>query len=267
MEKLRGAETAATQRLRKTFKYPSESDDEDAVEAGMDEQGTYPLPIHSYILTFPPPKKKNPPCTNHQTKQTDRAALLQTLSAHDTSTTHKYTLFLLVLPLLPILLYIPRLFSLSTFLPSLAAIASFLASAYTLYFLPLPPTKGAPIDDNAASARKTKNKTRIGIYNKTPSWEKTTEKSVRRPVPYLSESTADAIADNIVTVNRALCGILALSEVWIEREWSQGFMVGGGFLPGLICFVVLWARTELRIIDMDALEEMNNKAAGQSKAK
>ncbi|EMD60175.1 hypothetical protein COCSADRAFT_175267 [Bipolaris sorokiniana ND90Pr] len=236
MEKLRGAETAATQRLRKTFKYPSESDDEDAVEAGMDGQ--------------------------------DRATLLQTLSAHDTSTTHKYTLFLLVLPLLPILLYIPRLFSLSTFLPSLAAIASFLASAYTLYFLPLPPTKGTPIDD----ARKTKNaagksKSRIGIYDKTPSWEKTAEKSVRRPVPYISESTADAIAANIMTVNRAVCGILALSEVWMERDWSQGFMVGGGFLPGLICFVVLWARTELRIIDMDALEELNNKAAGQSKAK
>jgi hypothetical protein len=39
MEKLKSAENIATQRLRKTFKYPSESDDEDAVEAGMDEQG------------------------------------------------------------------------------------------------------------------------------------------------------------------------------------------------------------------------------------
>jgi hypothetical protein len=45
MEKLREVETAATQRLRKTFKYPSESDDEDAVEAGMDEQGNASLPI------------------------------------------------------------------------------------------------------------------------------------------------------------------------------------------------------------------------------
>jgi hypothetical protein len=45
MEKLKEAETVAAQRLRKTFKYPSESDDEDAVEAGMDEQGT----------CFPPP--------------------------------------------------------------------------------------------------------------------------------------------------------------------------------------------------------------------
>jgi hypothetical protein len=43
MEKLREAETVAAQRLRKTFKYPSESDDEDAVEAGMDEQGQFPL--------------------------------------------------------------------------------------------------------------------------------------------------------------------------------------------------------------------------------
>jgi hypothetical protein len=51
MEKLKEAETAAAQRLRKTFKYPSESDDEDTIEAGMDEQGsilpppaTHPVP-------------------------------------------------------------------------------------------------------------------------------------------------------------------------------------------------------------------------------
>lgn len=60
MEKLRGAETVATQRLRKTFKYPSESDDEDAVEAGMDEQGTYfrihPIP-NPGILTAKKPNK------------------------------------------------------------------------------------------------------------------------------------------------------------------------------------------------------------------
>ena len=39
MEKLREAETVAAQRLRKTFKYPTEFDDEDTIEAGMDEQG------------------------------------------------------------------------------------------------------------------------------------------------------------------------------------------------------------------------------------
>jgi hypothetical protein len=49
MEKLAQAENIAAQRLRKTFKYPSESDDEDAVEAGMDEQGTYSLFSSLYI--------------------------------------------------------------------------------------------------------------------------------------------------------------------------------------------------------------------------
>jgi hypothetical protein len=43
MGKLAQAENIAAQRLRKTFKYPSDSDDEEAVEAGMDQQGTYSL--------------------------------------------------------------------------------------------------------------------------------------------------------------------------------------------------------------------------------
>jgi hypothetical protein len=50
----------AAARLRRTFHYPTESDDEDAVEAGMDEQGTqhslhiwkhsYATPTYPYIL-------------------------------------------------------------------------------------------------------------------------------------------------------------------------------------------------------------------------
>ncbi|CAG5182297.1 uncharacterized protein ALTATR162_LOCUS10091 [Alternaria atra] len=245
MEKLKEAETVAAQRLRKTFKYPSESDDEDTVEAGMDEQ--------------------------------DRAALLQTLSTHDTSTTHTYTLFLLALPLLPTLLYIPHLFTLSTLPTSLIAIASLLATAYTLYFLPLPPTQMELIDgvdvtpSTLQKPLKGKGQGRkpvggYGIYNKTPSWEQPTEKSVRRPVPYLSKEMADKIGDYIVPINRAVCGLLALYEVWLARDWSEGFMVGGGFLPGVICLVILWARTELRIIDMDVLEKMNTGAA-QGKVK
>jgi hypothetical protein len=43
MEKLAQAENIAAQRLRKTFKYPSDSDEEDAVEAGMDAQGLSPF--------------------------------------------------------------------------------------------------------------------------------------------------------------------------------------------------------------------------------
>jgi hypothetical protein len=40
----------AATRLRRTFQYPTESDDEDAVEQGMDEQGMIlPYTIRSYI--------------------------------------------------------------------------------------------------------------------------------------------------------------------------------------------------------------------------
>lgn len=194
------------------------------------------------LYSLPKPK----PSDSYTDLTTDRTALLQTLSAHDTSTTHTYTLMLLALPLLPILLYIPRLFSLATLPLSLVAVASLLASAYTLYFLPLPPTK-------YEEEPKPRN---------TPSWEKPTEKSVRRPVPYLSEQTADMIAEYIVPVNRAACGALALYETWLHRDWSEGLTVGGGYLPGLICFLILWARTELRIIDMDALEKMNKSTSG-----
>jgi hypothetical protein len=122
------------------------------------------------------------------------------------------------------------------------------------------PIEGVPLPQPT-----TKGKKKMGGYGlnttttntKTPSWEKPSEKSVRRPVPYLSTQIADIIGNNIVMVNRAVCGLLALYEVWLARDWSEGFKVGGGFLPGVICLVILWARTELRIIDMNALEKIN----------
>jgi hypothetical protein len=114
-----------------------------------------------------------------------------------------------------------------------------------------------PIDGVPVNSQLKKKRSGYGLNTKTPSWDKPTENSVRRPVPYVSEQTADVIGDYIVTVNRAVCGLLALYEVWLSRDWSEGFMVGGGFLPGVLCLVILWARTELRIIDMNALEKMS----------
>ncbi|KAF1940825.1 hypothetical protein EJ02DRAFT_379136 [Clathrospora elynae] len=230
MEKLKEAETIAAQRLRKTFKYPSESDDEDAVEAGMDEQ--------------------------------DRTNLLTNLSTHDTSFTHTYTLALLSFPLLPTLLYIPGLFSLSTVLLSLVAIASLLATAYTLYFLPLPPTQMEPLGGDTPVLKAQAKSVGGGYGYKTPSGEKGDEKLGRRPVPYISTGTADMLADYIVMANRAVCGILALYEIWLGRSYTEGLTIGGGFLPGVICLVILWARTELRIVDMAALEKLNKQTKG-----
>jgi hypothetical protein len=54
----------AATRLRKTFQYPTESDDEDAVEQGMDEQGTFsPLEkkAHFSLLQLTPTARSRSP--------------------------------------------------------------------------------------------------------------------------------------------------------------------------------------------------------------
>ncbi|KAI8934087.1 hypothetical protein NX059_008849 [Plenodomus lindquistii] len=186
--------------------------------------------------------------TNGLLHHVDRKTLVQKLSTNDTSATHTYTLLLLILPLAPIPLYLPRLFSLSTVLPALVSIASLLATAYTLYFLPLAPTEMEPINGQPVPSVSTTRPTR-----QPPPWEKPDEKPGRRPVPFVSTEVADFLAQWIVIVNRAVCGLLALSEVWKAGDWMQGLGIGGGFLPGIICLVILYARTELRIIDMDQL--------------
>ncbi|OAL48669.1 hypothetical protein IQ07DRAFT_570087 [Pyrenochaeta sp. DS3sAY3a] len=220
----------ATQRLRKTFKYPSASDDEDAVEEGMDEQ--------------------------------DQATLISKLSSHDTSTTYTYTLLLLVLPLAPALLHIPLLFSASTVLPAAVAIASFLATAYTLYALPLPPQEP---ESEAAKKAKAKAPQR-GYAGKTPPWEKEAQKSGRRAVPFVSEKVADVLAEYIVAANRAVAGVLALLELRSGKHWVEGLGIGGGYLPLVVCIVILYARTELRIIDMDELKRLKKEGAAAAAA-
>jgi hypothetical protein len=63
----------AATRLRRTFQYPTESDDEDAVEQGMDEQGIHILPV----LTSQMPRFTLPP---HPT------VLAQSIIYHNTPT-------------------------------------------------------------------------------------------------------------------------------------------------------------------------------------
>ncbi|KAF1964399.1 hypothetical protein BU23DRAFT_492837 [Bimuria novae-zelandiae CBS 107.79] len=213
------AQTAAT-RLRRTFAYPSESDDEDAVETGMDE--------------------------------TDRATLLQTLATHDTRTTSTYTHLLLVLPLLPILLYLPLLLRIPTLPAALAAVTSLLASAYTLCFLPLPPVKVSIT--SVSELQNQKNSTAAGRVK--PAAQE--GKAERRAVPWVSARTADVLAEWIVLGNAVLCGLLAAVELFQGRTLSEGVTVGGGYLPGVILTVVLFARRELRVVDMSELERLRH---------
>jgi hypothetical protein len=236
----------AATRLRRTFHYPTESDDEDAVEQGMDEQGTH---IPSYTLSHFPSLYilTHTLFTPSTDPHLDQTHLISSLSAHDTSSTRLYTLALCTFPLIPALLHIPLLARSATFLPSLSAIASLLASAYALYFLPLPPVKVGIINTSELKTR-----TKSGGY----AWNThtTTNRRERRPVPYMSDDVADVLAKYIVSANSAICVLLALFELWHMRTWSGGITVGGGYLPGFVLSVVLWARRELRVVDLGELE-------------
>lgn len=78
----------------------------------------------------------------------------------------------------------------------------------------------------------------------------------RRPVPWLSSDVAHLLAEYIVIANEALCGILAVIELLQRRTWAEGMAVGGGYLPALILVVVMFARRELRAVDMSDLERL-----------
>jgi hypothetical protein len=125
--------------------------------------------------------------------------------------------------------------------PSLLALVSLAASAYALYYLPLPPLntlsdRQAPGGGRAPSSR-------------------TNEQAERREVLWLSDQSQVLLARYLVPANGVMCGVLALLELLRGREWREGMRVGGGYLPGLVLSVVLWARRELRGVDMSGLQE------------
>lgn len=204
------------------------------------------------------------------TTPTDQTHLISTLSSHDTSSTKLYTLLLTTLPIVPALFHIPLLASISSFLPTLLAIASFLASAYALYFLPLPPVKVGIISteelkSGSAGGRKRVGERGYGLNTFTTSTSSSRDGDAaqeRRPVPWVSDDVAEVLAKYIVPANGAVCVVLAILELWQGRSWSEGIGVGGGFLPGFVLSVVMWARRELRVVDLGELEKLKYRSKG-----
>jgi L-aminopeptidase/D-esterase-like protein len=78
-------------------------------------------------------------------------------------------------------------------------------------------------------------------------------------VPYLSGATVELVAQWIVAANGLLCAVLAVAEMLQERPWGEGMTVGGGYLPGLVLAVVMFARRELRAVDMSELERLQHQ--------
>jgi hypothetical protein len=101
-------------RLRKAFKYPSENDSSDP-GSDLDEQ--------------------------------EQEALIQNLAKADAQKTQNYKTAFISLPLLSIILYIPKFLLPSSndeLLLAVLAITSFLSTAYILWFIPLPGEKQGP---------------------------------------------------------------------------------------------------------------------------
>jgi hypothetical protein len=143
----------------------------------------------------------------------------------------------------------------STLLPTLLAISSFLASAYTLYFLPLPPVQISVL--NTSDLKKGNS----NAWN-VPTHAQPDTRRERTPVPGLSDEVTDVVAQWIVSVNGVVCVVLAVLELWQGRTCGEGVMVGGGYLPGFVLSVVLWARRELRVVDMGELEKLKYQSKG-----
>lgn len=78
----------------------------------------------------------------------------------------------------------------------------------------------------------------------------------RRLVPWLPEEVTELLAKYIVPANAGVCMVLVILEFLSGHEWSESLTVGGGFLPGFVLSVVLWARMELRVVDLGELEKL-----------
>lgn len=215
----------------------------------MDEQGTYHSPLLYTTSSYPlaPLSSSPPPLLSQTNPNKDRTHLIQTLSTHDTSTTNLYTSLLTLLPLVLILPHFLLLPYASTFLWSLAAIASFLASAYALYFLPLPPVKVniTTLGDGKSTAGKTETSTSTQTHTHT-----------RPTPPYISTEAADLLAKYIIPFNALLSGVLILLEAARGRTWNEGLGVGGGYLPALVFGIIIVARREVRGVDLSELERL-----------
>lgn len=80
----------------------------------------------------------------------------------------------------------------------------------------------------------------------------------RVDVPWLSDEVQEVLARYAVPGNGAVCGLLAIVELYQGRAWREGMMIGGGYLPGLVLTTILWARRELRVVDMSELQQLRS---------
>ncbi|CZR53282.1 uncharacterized protein PAC_03160 [Phialocephala subalpina] len=115
-----------TARLRKTFHYPTDNDEEDDLPEALDEE--------------------------------EQEQVIHTLHQQNTQTNNTYRLALLSLPLLSLVPYLPSLFVARTSFLALLSVTSLLSTAFLLYALPPEETGIAILDRlNAPPSKKGRN--------------------------------------------------------------------------------------------------------------
>jgi hypothetical protein len=119
---------ADTTRLRKTFKYPSESEDSDGLRDELDEEGN----IHQNSPSLAPYSFTD----QHSLEQ---ESLISTLRTSEAEQNAQYSLIFSILPLtviLPFLLYLPSCTP-RTALLCLLAVTSLCSTSFIMRYLPL----------------------------------------------------------------------------------------------------------------------------------
>lgn len=153
-------------------------------------------------------------------------------------------------------------------LGTLVMVGSLLATAYTLWYLPLPPVQvsvssaGGGRKEGGREGRKGRNGYGFNTLHTAPTTSTSSSARHKGPVvPYLSDEVAALLEKYIIPFNAALCVLLAVAELFQDRSWSEGVMIGGRYLPGLVLGVVIWARRELRVIDLGELDRLRDRSA------
>jgi len=188
----------------------------------------------------------------------EQETLLSSLANQDTRNTTLYTRLLLSLPIGPVPFYIVFLLQRSTFLPAFLSIVSLLATAYALYYMPLPPVAAdtTPTAAHPASSQKGKAILRdISGHRTTADLTHSTVASSPLST-YVSSEYMSLLHQYIIPMNGAICILLALYELYLNRSWREGMQIGGGYVPSFILGAIIVARRELRVVDLGGLERL-----------
>jgi hypothetical protein len=218
-----------TARLRKTFQYPTDDDDDSLPEA-LDEEGMFPYLHPDPLLYYPSLGIRT------DASQLEQESLIRSLSLENKTRNALYAKLLLSLPILSTIPFIPALFTPQIAFLSLLSITSLLSTAYLLYILP-PGCTAIPLLDALNTNTNTDPKTKAGASRiADPLVLRTVEHGpIRSYLPYL---------------NLVLSAVLALlGQVFIGRE-----MIWWGFawLPGGVYAVVLLAKVVMGSVNPEA---------------